>query len=62
MWVIPDRRYTERVPLQVGTGIINRVMENITEKELAHASDVWKQTDRSTILAKQVDHGKLEFD
>ena len=54
MLVIPDTHYTKLIPLQVYNGIINRVMENIMEKERTQAADVWKQTYLSTILAKKV--------
>ena len=61
MLVFPDSCYTERVPLQVDTGILNRVMENIMQKELTQASNVWKQTYLSTILAKLLVHENLNL-
>ena len=46
--------YSMRVPIQLGTTVLDRPMARITEEELAHASDIWWQTYISTMVTAKV--------
>ena len=50
--VIHDCKYRNRVPIQIGPGVINNAMGLITKLELDIRTDTWKQTHTSVVLAK----------
>ena len=54
MLVVPDSKYTSRVLVQVGIGVIEKLIQITTDEELNQASDVWKKTHLSMVLAKQL--------
>ena len=37
--VIPDHKYGERIPVQIGTKVINHLVTTMTGEELQHAGD-----------------------
>ena len=51
--VIPDHKYGERVPVQIGTQVIDHLVVTMTEKELQQAGDTWKQVHFSTVNSKR---------
>ena len=50
----PPSPYSLRVPIQLGTTVLDRAMARITVEELAHASDTWQQTYMSTMVTARV--------
>ena len=46
--------YSSRVPIQLGTTVLDRAMARITVQELAHAIDTWQQTFMSTMVTAKV--------
>ena len=54
--------YHKRVPLQVGSQIIDQVTNCITEEELKSLSQSWKLAYVSTVLSKSSQVGDQEFD
>ena len=51
--VIPDHKYGERVPLQIGTQVIDHSVPTMTEKEMQQAGDIWKQVYIRTVISKR---------
>ena len=47
-------QYSLRVPIQLGTTVLDRAMARITVEELAHASNTWQQTYMSTMVTAKV--------
>ena len=60
-WMHPNAHpevlpYSLRVPIQLGTSVLDRDMARITVEELAHACSTWQQTYMSTMVtAKAAD-------
>ena len=54
--------FHRRVPIQVGSHIIDQVTNCITEKELQSLSQSWKLAYVSTIISKSSQVGDQEFD
>ena len=54
--------YHRRVPIQVGSHIIDQVNNSITEEELQSLSQSWKLAFMSTIVSKSSQVGDQEFD
>ena len=54
--------YHKRVPLQVGSQIIDQVTNCITKEELKSLSQSWKLTYESTIISKSSQVSDQEFD
>ena len=54
--------YHKRVPLQVGSQIIDQVTNCITEEELKSLSQSWKLAYVSTVLSKSSQVSDQEFD
>ena len=54
--------YHRRVPIQVGSHIIDQVTNCITEEELQSLSQSWKLAYVSTIISKSSQVGDQEFD
>ena len=46
--------YSLRVPVQLGTTVLDRSLARITVEELAHASKTWQQTYMSTMITAKV--------
>ena len=46
--------YSLRVPIQLGTTVLDRAMVRITMEELAYASNTWQQTYMSTMVTAKV--------
>ena len=44
--VISDHKYRERVPVQIGTQVIDHLVVSMTEKELQQAGETWKQVNK----------------
>ena len=55
-------QYHQRVPIQVGSCVINQVTSCISEKELQSLSQSWKMAYVSTILSKATSVSDPEFD
>ena len=49
--VISDHKYGKRVPVQIGTQVIDHFIATLTKKELQQAGDIWKHL--STIISKR---------
>ena len=49
--VIPTMTYSEKVPVMVGSNIIDRVMGLLTKGELVRATTTWKQAHFSTVMS-----------
>ena len=49
--VILEHKYAERVPVQIGTLVIDLLDATMTEKELQQAGDTWKQVYISTVIS-----------
>ena len=46
--VVPDhQKYGERVPIQIGTQVIDHLVVTMTKKELQQAGDTWKQVTKT---------------
>ena len=41
MLILQSSPYSLRVPIQLGTTVLDRAMARITVEELAHASNTW---------------------
>ena len=54
MLVLKSSYYSLRVPIQLGTTVLDRAMARITVEELAHASNTWQQTYMSTMVTTKV--------
>ena len=52
----------KRVPIQVGSRIIDQIVKSLTEKELKSLSQSWKLAYISTILSKSSQVSDREFD
>ena len=50
--VVLHHNYGERVPVQIGTQVIDHLDVTITEKELQQAGDAWKQVHLNTVISK----------
>ena len=55
-------QYHQRVPIQVGSCVIDQVTSCISEEELQSLSQSWKVAYVSTIILKVTSVGNLEFD
>ena len=55
-------QYHQRVPIQVGSLVIDQVTSCISEEELQSLSQSWKVEYVSTIISKATSVGDLEFD
>ena len=62
MLILDDIPYSDRVPIQNGTTVIDRVMGKITVKELAKAGTIWCQTIGSTAITRQTKVSEPSFD
>ena len=51
MLVIPDSKYTYRVPLQLGTDVIGNIVQHIGPNNLAPVGPTWRNTFLSTGMA-----------
>ena len=51
MLVIPDSKYTYRVPLQLGTGVIGNIIQHIGQDNLAQVGQTWRNALLSTGMA-----------
>ena len=51
--VILDNKYQERVPVQIGTLVIDHLVMTITVDELQQPVDTWKQVHLSTVISKR---------
>ena len=51
--VILDHKYGERVPVQIGTQVIDHLLVTMTEKELQHTGEIWKQVHLSSVISKR---------
>ena len=51
--VIPDHKYGERVPVQIGTQIINHLLATMTEEELQQAGETRRQVHLCTVILKR---------
>ena len=54
--------YHKWVPFQVGSRIIDKVVENITDEKLRPLSQSWKLAYVGTVLSKSSQVGNKEFD
>ena len=52
--VISDHKYQERVPVQIGTQVIDCLVVTMTKKELQQAGKIWKQVHLSTVISKRI--------
>ena len=50
----PSSPYSSRVPIQLGTTLLDRTMARITVGEFSHASNTWQQTYMSTVVTAKV--------
>ena len=55
-------QYHQRVPIQVGSHVIDQVTSCISEEELLSLSQSWKVTYVSAIISKAAPVSDLEFD
>ena len=46
-------KYGERVPLQLGTLVLDHLVVTMTMEELQQARDTWKQVHLSTVISKR---------
>ena len=51
--VIPHHKYGERVPVQIGTQVVDHLVVTMTKIELQQAGDAWKQVHLSTVISKR---------
>ena len=51
--VIPDHKYWERVPVQIGTQVIDHLVVTMTKKELQQAEDTWKQVHLNPVISNR---------
>ena len=56
-----SNQYHQRVPIQVGSHVIDQVTSCISEEELQSLSQSWKVAYVSTIISKATSAGDLEF-
>ena len=54
--------YHKRVPIQVGSRIIDQIVKSLTEEELKSLSQSWKLAYMSTVLSKSSQVSDIEFD
>ena len=55
IWVSPTTtKYLQRVPIQLGSQVIDQVISHISEKELQSLSQSWKTAYVSTIISKAI--------
>ena len=54
-------KYHRRVPIQVGSHVINQVTNCISEEELQSLSQSWKTAYVSTIISKTIAIGDPDF-
>ena len=54
MLVIFGTPYSNQVPIQMATIVIDREMQAITDEELIQANETRKQTHMSTIITNQI--------
>ena len=52
--VIPDHKYGERVPVQIGTQVIDHLVVTMTKKEFQQAGDTLKQVHLTTVISKRI--------
>ena len=50
--VILDHKYLERVPVQIGTQVIDHLVVTMTKRELQQAGYICKQVHLSTVIYK----------
>ena len=48
--VILDKKYGERVPVQLGTLVIDHLVMTMTMEELQQVGDTWKQVHLRTVI------------
>ena len=58
MLVFPNSQSTTWVPVRIGTEVIDKIIETITEEELTQASETLKKTHMSTVLVRQIVQGQ----
>ena len=51
--VVVNHKYGDRVPVQIGTEIIDQLVTTMTKKELQKASETWRQVHLSVIVSKR---------
>ena len=51
--VILENKYGERVPVQIGTLVIDHLVATMTAEELQQAGDTWKQVHLGTVISKR---------
>ena len=51
--VISDHKYGDRVPVQIGTQVIDHLVATMTKNKLQQAAESWKQVHLSTIIWKR---------
>ena len=51
--VVANHKYGDRVPIQIGTHVIDQLVASMTEKELQKAGETWRQVHLSTIVLKR---------
>ena len=51
--VVSDHKYGKRVPVLIGTQVIDHLVVTITREELQQAGETWKQVHLSTVISKQ---------
>ena len=54
--VVLDHKYGERVPLQIGTQVIDHLVVTMTKKELQQVGKIWNQLHLSTVIFKKEYH------
>ena len=62
MLVIPDSGYTYGILIQIGTQVIQKVMQMVNEQNFKELSEAWRDTYVSTVMAGQLTLGKTAKD
>ena len=52
-FVISDNKYIERVPVQLGTLVVDHLVVTMIMEELQQVGDTWKQVYFSTVIKKR---------
>ena len=50
MLAIEDNHYGKHVPVQIGTNIIDKLIQTMTQKEFQEAGNTWKWVHTSMVL------------
>ena len=62
MLILADTPYSDRIPVQIGTTVIDQAMDKVTNEESSKAGTTWCKTIGSTAISGQMKVSETDFD